>query len=297
MDYAEFHKRYHATIAAMQETHVTTLAAAAVLFNFPDGLPEPTRTTLTEAFQQMRERLFITEDEAEANAEPATKGKSLKFDFADDPLAGPIFGMLMLRMFAGVKNIRDVDVLPALFAQELITILAHLDGFSSDVVRAACECDPRLLKRGKQITWEAALATGSWDSLISQLTDDYVFEFSWKSWQQRFRHLVDDVGLDLAPEPEMLEVLDEAYQMRHIIVHASGRATREYLARTRRTDVAVGARLPVDARYISRVHPSAAIVCAEMFRSTATKFFGATKEDLRHSIQWKKQSKRTRKKK
>jgi len=64
------------------------------------------------------------------------------------------------------------------------------------------------------------------DALITLMTEEYVFEFGWKSVSDRLDHLRRELGISLETPADNLAALEDAYQVRHILVHNGGGKSR-----------------------------------------------------------------------
>ena len=91
---------------------------------------------------------------------------------------GPAF-IPMLHLYALlVKEGRSPNAFnfrSALFRQQLVMVIAHLEAFLGDSIRAICAAEPRVLESTqKQITWSAALAYADRAALLAGLADSFV---------------------------------------------------------------------------------------------------------------------------
>jgi hypothetical protein len=174
----------------------------------------------------------------------------------------------------------SLDFEGPLWSQQLVMVIAHLDAFVGDSVRAVCRARPDVLRRKKQVQWETVIACGNWDAVIGRLAEDFVYELSWKGLSERLEEIKKHFGLAFDPSNVDMEELERAEQARHLIMHNAGRVTPEYLTRTGRTDVHPGAALAIGQAEVERVAEAAAFVGDEFFRAISTKFFGKKPSDL-----------------
>jgi hypothetical protein len=289
MELREFMRSYHETTAALQQTHVAALAASIVLRDFPNRLPEPTRVRVVDLMRQLANALKEATDALRGKDRAEDTGLLREDRINVDSTAGEpeehdqiLSRALMLMVTSGATGIAldRIDFVPLLFAQDIVTTLAHLDGFTADVLKSICVREPRLLRRRKTMTWDSILDAGSWDAVLAQMVEEHAFEFGWRNLTERLKQLAEDGGLSLDMGATELELLESAYQLRHIIVHSGSRVTREFLLRTHRTDVSIGQKLTVTADFAGQINHAAVMMCGDLFVSAAVKFFGASEQEL-----------------
>jgi hypothetical protein len=305
MELSEFKEAYHETVSAIRQTHVAALVTSVVLNDFPKKLPTTTRAHLGEVMGDLAKALGEAVHELEQRStgdgtasipSPRTVPRSpaerraTAGETPDDPLVMPIVNLLLTRGI-GRGDLLSIEFAPLLFAQDLVTTLAHLDGFTSHVLKACCTREPRLLRRRKQITWEDVLAAGSWGGLMQRMTEDYALEEGWKTLAGRLRHFGDEMGVEVKIDEQDLKTLDEAYQLRHVIVHGGGRVSREFLQRTGRNDVTLGQKLTIGPDVAAGANSAAVIVCGELFVAAAVKFFGISEREC--TGVWRRQKQQT----
>jgi hypothetical protein len=265
MELSEFKRAYADAVIAIRQAYMAALVASEVLEDFPRRLPDAIRTRVNTIAQQLANLLLVVQP----------MGTKVEID---DPFAASIldFGIHTALHSSSLH----INFAPLLFSQCLVTMLAHLDGFLGESLKAACRVEPRLLRRGKQMTWERVLDAGSWDALMTRMTEEYGFEFGWKSVSDRLDHLRLELGISVETPPEEVAALEDAYQVRHILVHSGGRVSQEFLTRTQRTDVALGHLFTITADYAEATSNLIARVCGDIFVGIARKFFGAVHKDL-----------------
>jgi hypothetical protein len=286
MDLPEYRRRYFDAVGAIDQTRLITVVAAEVLTDFPKRLPPELLESISRALEHMvrglQELLPAIRRDARGTRKKATRirrsapGFTLTFD---TPAAERTLFLFLTRSLSGEGNL-EFDFSRPLYAQQLVMTLAHLDAFLADSLRAACRRESRLLRRGRQLTWEQALNAGGWESLLDLLVDEYCYEFGWKTVSDKVLHLRSELGVPLEPPDDDLLALSEAEQVRHIIIHNGGRVSREFLRRTRRTDLHLDELIPVPAEYADHVATLSAILCADTFIAVSKKFFEATDKDL-----------------
>jgi hypothetical protein len=285
---------------------VLNLAAGEVLRDFPARLPEGLREPLgrdmlkvgrmlTEAVSEIgvgveaeeRARMLdqeLSRVEAEIEAE-SKKGKvkttSAELDQMDTE--GRIF-VHVLFMFIALSLLdispHDLDFNRLLCSQQLVMVLAHLDAFMADSLRAICRVRPEVLMSEKKLEWSTLISCGGWDELLAHLIEQYVFEFGWRSIYKRVQFLKEQLGLVIDFPESDIELLEEAENIRNIIVHNGGRVSQEYIARTGRDDLRIGDFVPVTLEYVDEVSMAASTLAGELFVEVSRKFFGIEESEI-----------------
>jgi len=124
-------------------------------------------------------------------------------------------------------------------------IFAHLDAFLADCMRCGLVQRPDLLARDKQVKWGQVLKCRNWDSLIEHFSEDYVFEFTWKTMTERVAHLRSALNLELTFSEERIARLQRASHVRHILIHNGGRVSKEFITRTGESHLTIGRPIPL----------------------------------------------------
>jgi hypothetical protein len=163
-------------------------------------------------------------------------------------------------------------------AQELVILLAHVDAFISDSIRAMCKAKPIILISDKKISWRDVIETGNWDDLISYLTEEYSYDLGWNSISDRISYISERHGLKISLS-EPIRRLSEAEQLRHLIIHNGGRVSQEYLKKTGKTDVDLGELITITHDYTKQVAEDALLLLNNIFLSVSEKFFGIILND------------------
>jgi len=277
MKITEYKQAYNDAVYGLHQTHLVALAASSALKDFPKHLPEPGREAVRTTFREALHRNFQP-----PSKEVAGSIGGIFFHLpgeGNDPIAIPALRTLMAQAVRGGAEDKYYFE-PLARAQMLVMTLAQVEAFLGDSLKAACRRVPRLLRRGKQVTWERIIDAASWDALIEGLIEQYSLDFGWETLSQRIVHLRDDLGAPIATPARELEGLDEAQLVRHLIMHNGTRVSRDFLRRTGRTDFQVGERLIVSATDIKAVNDAAERVVSDVFVGIATKFFDAQEKDL-----------------
>ena len=277
MNHEDYAKRYHDLVASVGETRVIALAAGPSLEEFPEHLRGGVKEAAVEALGQLARTLEeVTADGPPDDTVtidlPGVEGPS------DEGLKRLIVNSFVARIFAEEEP-GMFEVTNALHAQELVMILAHLEAFLADTIRAICMADPRVLRRGKKVSWEEVVSCGGWDELMTFLSEEYAFETGWKSIPERIEHLRDQHGLEIdVPEGPMAQ-LAAAEQLRHLILHNGGRVSPEFLRRTG-ADYEVGEKIVIDGAFGGSVAFAALALANAVFDTVSEKFFETSLDEV-----------------
>jgi hypothetical protein len=269
---SDYKRSYYDAVAGIQQGQVASMVSALVLADFPSKLPADVRNQIIKAMKDFA--AMLNDAPQEQGSQEKTSGGLHTGGF---PFMWPSLKLFISNVFS--KGSPQLDFGPLLFQQALVMTLAHIDGFLSESFKVIFRREPRVLRRSKQLTWEDALAAGSYDNLLTTLSEQYAFELGWKTLSQRIEWMRDEINLPL-PAVSEYAMLEEAFQIRHIIVHNGGRVSKEFLVRTSRADVTLGEALVLTPGYCEEVAAQAELFCADVFVSIAKKFLGAKKTDL-----------------
>jgi hypothetical protein len=287
MEFATYKQMYRDVLAGIQQAHIVAIVSKPTLIDFPTGLPAATREDLANFLQPLAAGIMEIASAATAQ-ENTAKNRTLTVPIGDDPLVLSLV-RLILSSVPDVKPLKDISFERLLFSQVLISTIAHLESFLAGSVMAACHAEPRLLCRNKTLTWKSIIEAGSWEDVIDLLVEEYTYEFGLKPLSGRLKCLGDDLGLSLSPlGTKDLPRLEEACEVRHIIVHNGGRVSRQFLIRTGRTDLDLGEPFEVTEKYSQQIGNAAERLCAAVFVDIAIKFFHASQEEVRSMWKWMK---------
>lgn len=276
----QYRQIYHDTVGAIHQTEVIALASAAALKDFPKNLPSSSKDRFVKTMRELATGLTKAMEDPGGSSEPRARvTRPSKQVETDEPFISPAIMMVISRVLSGKQDI-NVDLIPLIYAQQLVITIAHLDAFMGDSLRTICRSEPRLLRRSKQISWERVLEAGAWDPLIDSLVEEYAYELGWMSIAERVSYFRDDVGVTIKIPQEDLTLLTEAEQLRHLVVHNGGRTNREFVRRTGRVDVPIGQVVPITREHVGKVSSATLLVCSDVFVGVATKFFGANESTL-----------------
>lgn len=188
--------------------------------------------------------------------------------------------LAMLVSNLGQKSIEDIDFERLLYSQELVMIIAYLDTFMVDTIRIICHLKPEVLKINKQIEWDAILNCGGWDNLIDYLSERYVFDFGYKTINQRLDHMENKLGIEIEASSSEIEYLVEAKLIRDVIVHNGGKINRQYINKSKKNDLILGEFIEISPECLYKVTHTARKLVGDIFVSVSKKFFNKDEEKI-----------------
>jgi hypothetical protein len=277
MSTAEYRRRYLAFQAALGQTRIVALGAALALDDFPERLPGNLPKELKAVLVEFGQALLEAAEAAAAGREGVAVNVRLDaLSTEHRPLGKNVIQTIttywLSQTASGLERPPKPDFRSIILAQELTMHLAHLDGFLADSLRAMCVARPELLCRDKKISWEDVVKAGSYDTLLSHLVEDYVYEFGWRSVRNKVSFFQTVHGLIIPTQPETLGALEQAEAVRHLVVHNAGRVSREYLKRSGRRDVQLGEFVSIHADFTESVAVSLEGLAADVFNSVTAKY-------------------------
>lgn len=278
MDWETYKKTYHSYELSVNQTRVLTIVAAQVLEDFPKKMPKHLRAPMARDFKELG-RLVVTAKFGRQTKQKKTKPKEIKFSLSSH-LTDHVMAMYLAQLNLDMPR-AELDFGRLLCSQELVMLFAHLDAFMADSLRIVCQARPEVLKSDRKMDWATILSCGGWEELLNRLAEQHVFAFGWQSLPERIEYLNDRLGLSLEGRGYDVKMLEEAANMRHVVVHNGGRASQEYITRTGRNDLAVGEIVPVTPEYVDDVFASSRMLASELFRKVSEKFFDVDDSDLR----------------
>ena len=114
-------------------------------------------------------------------------------------------------------------------SQQLVMGFAHTSAFLADSVRTICTQRPAVLKSDKKIDWKTLIELGDWHCILSQMIEKYVYEFGWDSISDITDSMRKRLGLSIRIEQDIMDRIQAAELLRHLLVHSGGRVSSEYL--------------------------------------------------------------------
>ena len=279
MDLEEYERRYRVFALSMQQTRLVATVAAKELADFPAGLPLEWRPSVIETFQTIGEQMPAVI----AAAAPGPNAKaSFTKDLKDLPHADLVIAAISFMMDGsllgpGEHDPVKQDFTSVVYAQMLTLSFAHASAFVADSGRAICHARPGILKCDRKLDWRTIIEAGDWNAVFSTIVDDFVYAFGWDSIRKCVEEMCKRFGLKLDITDEMMRRIDDAELLRNLIVHAGGRVSTEYIRRSGRADVALGQKLSVDMRAVSRVWLDILVLGGQLFRAVAETHLGAVR--------------------
>lgn len=299
MEWREYHQRYLNAVAGLVQTGMIALAASESFADFPNRLPDHIRKPVLSTFAQVAkaiEKKFGIGGQNEEKSAPdpgrsGEEGTPNDFDLGVSDDRWSKFGHLALMRLA-LKEVSDHKVRSLNWerqfcAQCLVMMIAHLEGFLKDSLRAICRTEPRTLKKYKdrKIDWGTVLETPDRDALLNHLIERFLRqEVEPGSVCSALDTLRGDFGLRLQIGSEE-ETVKRAEQIRHAAVHNAGRVDKSYLRLTSATDLAEGEEIPISPLYVHNLGGSAGAICSEVFFAASRKFFDVDATQ-KTPIQW-----------
>ncbi len=244
-----YKKTYLEFLRAIHQTQLVFAVAEHYLHDFPKGLPPSAASAVTKIFTQMSSALLDAVSRIDAtgnkkidhvpngdppNATITAKSKRMRPHANDEAMEIAMNALhLMLASDLSKKDPspgfgKGFQVLAR--NQAVAMLYAYTDAFFGDTLRVICRTRPEVLRTGKQLTWETALGFESIGHLEETLTEQFTYEFGWKTVADRLKFLRDKLGVDLVIDARQLELLTLFEQRRHLIIHNGGVATAKYIA-------------------------------------------------------------------
>ena len=273
MKWEDYHKMYWVYELSVNQSKVLNFFGQEIFKEFPKGLPDDIKG------QWENNRKFLLEMLVQITNEPINENsENLESKMKDiEPGNLDIF-MNQLAIYnssihLGLKTPEDINFQRLFFSQELIMACAHLEAFLSDSLRVICRVRPEILKSGKKIDRSTIIDSGNWDKVIECIIEDYIYEFGWKTLKDKIKFLKDKIGLNVEIPNSELSILEEAENIRNIVVHNGGRISQEYINRTEKSDLNVGDLIPITAEFMGKVSYISLLLGWDIFALVSKKFF------------------------
>lgn len=290
MRWEEYQETYYSFKLSVNQTVLANALAGAVMEGFPARLPatlrSPIMRSLGQLFRAVQDLLSpsdfpgIGEKLAELDfsgfeGRPETSGASQQSPFAQigfEP-GYKVFELLLATTLLG-SSVTDLDFRHLTSSQALVMVLAHLDAFIADSLRATCHAQPEVIKSQRKVTWETVMSCGDWDTLFTHLVEKYVFKSTWGTVVDRVHAMQKELKL-LENVPELdLALLKKAEQTRNVIVHNGGRVSQEFVDRTGLEGAEIGDLVPVPFEYVDEIAVTSSSLAGWLFGEVSIKFFG-----------------------
>lgn len=111
------------------------------------------------------------------------------------------------------------------------------------------------------------------EELRAMMADDYAFQIGVKGNLKEKVQALGKHGIEPGIPTQDLDILTEAEQIRHLILHNGGKVSTEFLRRTKRTDVKLGEDLPLPIEYTLPCFGAGTNLVAAIYTATALKYF------------------------
>jgi hypothetical protein len=262
-------------VSTLAEAELIARAAGAALADFPRRLPEDARQGFAKAMREVGEAMIEVVDGLEETS--ASRHHNVSVDLGGD--RAELFTPFLTILAVKVKQDRpreSLDFQAALFAQQLITIIAHTEAFLGDTLRAICHSQPEIVRASqKQISWEAALSFPDRETLFAALVDEYAAS---RTRTHSLKGLVTafskEHGLDLHLDSKDVASMTLGEQVRHLLVHNGGRVDRQFISRTGVRAAQLDETFPLDQTFVRKVKRACEKVAQAVFIAVARKYFG-----------------------
>lgn len=254
---------------------VVTLVAHDVLRDWPKSLPENTRKPLEEARNKWRDLMTALLDHKITSEQFDGELTSLYAEWEKVKGQSALFKtVIRMSLFRPNTASSEIDFKRIVNSQAYVMVFAHLDAFMADSIRAVCKLRPEVMKCDKTMEWVDIISCGTWDRLLTQLSEQYSFQFGWQSLVKRIDFLRSQIGLKLTFPEEKLKVIDDAENIRNVLVHNGGNASQEFLDRSKRSDLALGEQVPVTLESVRTLVGTISELGDRLYEAIAEKFYG-----------------------
>lgn len=267
-------------LAAVSYSRLLTMVVQYALKNYPRAYPPQLQRAVDDKLKQLTKEL----KKLEKHEDPGRKrvlGHTLK---ALSRLFNDLMSSGAVRILDPAERLHaerliekshrpSLDPVRMILSQELAMLFAYLDVFMAETIRTMCRIRPDLMKTGKQIEWETVISCGDWQNLLRYLTDEYVAEFARKSIREQTQWLLKR-GVKFHSDEQTL--IEEAENVRHIVIHNNGIVDREFLGRTRRTDLSDGTPFPLTPEYVEKVSEATTKFAEALFEAVFATFLNKT---------------------
>ena len=275
MKWTDYRKKYRNFLIAMYQAQLTTLAAGAALDEFPKNLPPRLKEGL---FEELREVAKALEAVAKSIEEPMLGGVNGERPESkirkSSPAFWPMFSLMSTSVLEG-RGYQTPDFTQVIYKQQLVMIVAHLEAFLGDSIRAICYRHPDIVTRSqKQISWADALSHRSRTKLLSSLVELYVAGLrASKSVCSIVEGLNKELRLEARIDHPGFADFTMAEQVRHLVVHSGGYVDSKFKKKTA-SKLAVGAEYTVTSAFLETATVAALVVAQILFDAVSKKFFG-----------------------
>ena len=280
---------------SIHQSEMVSNAALVILKDFPDQLPPSLRDAIAVAIttaarfhpdlQQLAERLRTATNKAMAD-EFSASGLSIE-EYLDRHVSqvpkrfegGAVIWCLAMAKL-GISPVA-ADFEKAILSQRFAMSFAYLDAFLAESVRAACTVSPTLLMTdNKAVSWEDVISIGTWEGIVASMTEQLAYEFGMLPWRKRIQRLRERLKISVGSGEADITGLEEAENLRHIVIHNGGRASQEYLNKTSKPEIHLGDFVPIPPEYVEKITNLCMFIAADVYTGIATKYFGKKPSEL-----------------
>lgn len=275
MKWEDYHKIYWTYELSVNQTKILNYFGRDTFKEFPNSLPDNLKDQWDNNIKILYEILtkvkpyFDKETKSEI-IENKLHESETKFDKENTSIIMDEIALYLSMINLEMKP-ENINFQRLFFSQELVMVLAHLEAFLSDSLRVICRVKPEILKTNKKIDRSAIINLENWDNVMEFLIEDYIFDFGWKSLDEKIKFLNEKIGLNI--ETPEISLLEEAENIRNIVVHNGGRISQEYINRTKRYDLKVGDFIPITNKFTGDVLINILLLGCDVFVQISEKFF------------------------
>lgn len=276
-----FKVQYSSFCQSLAQTQLLATIASHSLGDFPRRLPSDLREPLAVAFRELAGKFNEAANSWEGNS---VTDLNVTLDLSQLNIHGATsqtFTSLSIEWLLSsdfINSARTFENAGSQFHaaachQAVAMLIAHLDGFLSDSVRAICLAQPSILKSKRKATWEELLEFKTIEELRRHLVSEYVEEFGRSGVLVRLERLQNEVGLKLNLPEEDSTTLQLYEKRRHLIIHNAGIATSSYLSESKDPSAEVGKLLAISEDDVQELAGTVKNIGGTVFTSIVYKFF------------------------
>ena len=286
MNWDQYRASYHGFLASLAQARLITKVGQLVFDEFPRKLPQDVRDSLQSGLRQISQLIHCATEGIPESSASAIESSSSSPDNTADPKS-IVFSTLEVMIYelklassSRTRSSRKKSLinLPAVSrlasSQELVMIMAHLDAFTGQSIRAICNQRPEVLKTSQQLTWSDVIGCKTWDGILTHLVEQFVYATGWKSFNECLELLSKRFGITIKLSARERKVLTRAELIRHLLVHNGGRISGEYVKRTGASAGKVGHQIYFPDSFVEEACEYAKWYGRSLFRAVSCKFFG-----------------------
>lgn len=277
MKWDNYREIYWTFELSVNQTKILNFYGRETFKEFPASLPDNIKS------QWDNNKVFLLEMFEKAyslieNQSIDEASKNLEFE-CDINLGNPEILMNQMAIYKSLielnmKKDENINFQRLFYSQELVMMIAHLEAFLSDSLRAICKVKPEILKSNRKVDTTTIIDSKNRDELIEFLIENYIYDFGWKTLKDKIFFLKDRIGLNVEIPDSELSMLWEAENIRNIVVHNGGRVSQEYINRIEKKGLNVGELIPITSDLMEEVSHIIPLIGWDIFAQTSNKFFG-----------------------